>query len=103
LLTGIQARYDANHVSLDDTRARKFLSTIENDHIRLINLSAYAQMTTHWTDWARTVLGIREDYITATDRGTNSGSVSATLFQPKGSLIISPWADTELYVSAGRG
>jgi outer membrane receptor protein involved in Fe transport len=32
-----------------------------------------------------------------------SGSTSQTLFQPKGSLVLGPWFQTELYLSAGRG
>jgi outer membrane receptor protein involved in Fe transport len=103
LLTGIQTRYDDNHVSRDATKDRQYLSTTEDDRVRLLSLGAYAQATTHWTDWMRTVFGIRGDYQTATDRGTNAGDVSASLFQPKGSLILSPWSNTEFYLSAGRG
>jgi len=103
ILAGIQTRYDDNHVRRDATKDRQFLSTTEDDRVQLLSLAGYAQLTTHWTDWMRTVLGIRDDYQTATDRGTNAGDVSASLFQPKGSLILSPLANTEFYISAGRG
>jgi outer membrane receptor protein involved in Fe transport len=102
-LVGIQNRYDNNHVGRDATKDRQFLSITELDRVQIEDLGAYAQTTTHWTGWMRTVLGVREDYITATDKGTNPGNVSATLFQPKASLIVSPWEDTEFYLSAGRG
>lgn len=76
------------------------------DRAHLIDLAPYVQNTTRWTSWLRTVVGLREEYYHATDRSTvtgASGRGSQTLFQPKGSLILGPWAKTELYFSAGRG
>src|SRR5262249_1910788 len=68
-----------------------------------LNLSAYMQVTIHWTSAFRTVLGLREDYIKGIDSGTSSGAASESLFQPKISLIFAPTTTTELYLSAGRG
>jgi outer membrane receptor protein involved in Fe transport len=51
----------------------------------------------------RSVLGLREDHASGTDTGTNAGSASRALLQPKGSLIFTPAATTEFYLSAGRG
>jgi outer membrane receptor protein involved in Fe transport len=56
--------------------------------------------------WLRTVVGLREEYYRASDHSLTTGfqgSAAETLFQPKGSLILGPFAATELYVSAGRG
>ena len=64
---------------------------------------SYAQATVHWTSWFRSVMGIREDHIHGIDSGTNSGRASESLLQPKISLIFTPAATTELYLSAGRG
>ncbi len=109
-LSGVQLRYDINHVSRLPTLARTVLTAAdepldfsEADHVHLLDLSAYEQATTHWVSWFRTVLGIREDYIHGIDSGTNAGSKGASIFQPKGSLIFTIAPTTELYVSAGRG
>ncbi len=103
IVAGIQARYDNNHVSRDNTARRVRLSTTENDYVNLGNGAAYAQDTTHWTPWLRSVLGLREDVIAANDDGSNPGSPSASIFEPKGSLVITPWDSTEIYLSAGQG
>ena len=102
-LAGVQTRYDEAHVSHFHTKNRVNLSVTDDDRANITSLAAYAQATTHWTDWMRTVLGVREDYQTATVKGSFPGSVSQAIFQPKASLIISPWGSTEFYISAGRG
>jgi hypothetical protein len=109
-LSGVQLRYDINDVSRLPTHARTVLTAAdgaldfsEADSVHLLDLSAYEQLTTHWTSWVRTVLGIREDYIHGVDSGTNAGSKGASIFQPKGSLIFTIAPTTELYMSAGRG
>ncbi len=61
------------------------------------------QATTHWNQWFRSVLGVREEFYGGHDAGTNAGATSASLFQPKASLIFTPVATTEFYFSAGRG
>ncbi len=76
------------------------------DRVRLNDLGVYLQTTTHWASWLRTVLGLREEDYQATDHSLTEGvrvSGAQTLFQPKGSLILGPWAKTEVYLSAGRG
>ena len=109
-LTGARVRYDINDLSRLPTAGRIVLTAAQNpldfsetDHVHLLNLSGYMQATTHWTAWFRTVVGIREDFIQGIDSGTNFGSASQSLFQPKISLIFTPAATTELYLSAGRG
>jgi TonB dependent receptor/TonB-dependent Receptor Plug Domain len=109
-LTGVQIRYDINDVSRLPTADRVVLppsahplNFSETDHVHLADLSAYAQATTHWTTWFRTVVGLREDHIHGVDSGTNSGQAGQSLIQPKGSLIFTPVATTEIYLSAGRG
>jgi outer membrane cobalamin receptor len=76
------------------------------DHVRLNDLGAYAQTTTRWTRWFRTVIGFREEVYAARDHSVTTGIGGAqtqTLPQPKGSLILGPWLQTEVYLSAGRG
>ena len=76
------------------------------DQVHLLDLAPYVENTTHWTPWLRTVFGVREEYYWADDRSEISGfygSRSQWLVQPKGSIAIGPFYQTELYVSAGRG
>ncbi len=76
------------------------------DRVHLNDLGVYIENTTHWTRWLRTVVGLREEDFTASDHSLTTGvrsSGAQTLFQPKGSLVLGPWFQTELYFSAGRG
>jgi len=110
LLLGTQERYDFLIVQRIPTEGRvaipladDSLGYMSNDQVRLGSDAVYAQATTHWNDWFRTVLGLREDYQRGTDVGTNYGTASKGLLEPKASLIFTPAAATEFYVSAGRG
>lgn len=107
---GIQSRNDENVVSRVPSKNAEPLSPaddplgyIESDQIHLASNAVYAQIMTHWNYWFRTVLGLRQDYQHGSDSGTNHGTASSSLFQPKGSLIFTPVDTTEIYVSAGRG
>jgi outer membrane cobalamin receptor len=76
------------------------------DQVHLLDLGPYVDATTHWLQWLRTVLGVREEYYRASDHSLTSGFqgiTDETLLQPKGSVIFGPFARTELYLSAGRG
>jgi hypothetical protein len=110
LLAGTQERYDFLDVTRVPTKdaqpipaADHPLGFSESDQIRLASNAVYAQAITHWSELFRSVLGLREDFMYGHDVGTNPGSASRALFEPKGSLIFRPEAGTELYVSAGRG
>ena len=109
-LIGVSTRFDFNDVSRLPTADRVILpasadplNITERDRVRLSDAAAYVQATTHWESWLRTVLGLREDAIDGSDSGTNSGSASAALLQPKASVILTAAASTEFYLSAGRG
>ena len=76
------------------------------DRVRLNDLGVYVENTTYWIPWLRTVLGLREEEFFASDDSLTTGFkglTSQSLFQPKGSLILGPWYQTEVYFSAGRG
>jgi outer membrane receptor protein involved in Fe transport len=76
------------------------------DNVHLTDIGLYAEDTTHWTPWLRTVVGVREEYYDAGDHSLISGfsgRQNQYLFQPKGSLIVGPFYQTEVYLSAGRG
>ncbi len=103
LTAGVETRYDNVHLAHLHTKDRIFLALTDRDRIQESSISGYAQLTTHWTGWLRSVLGVREDYFNAQDGGTNHGHAEQDLFQPKGSLIATLSPDAELYLSAGRG
>jgi hypothetical protein len=103
---GVQTRFDDIYVDARHTRQRQDLATLTADKVQEWNLSAYGETTIHWSDLVRTVTGLRVDYFGAQDRnlaGGLSGDEEAAMVEPKGSLIVGPWAKTELYLSAGRG
>ncbi len=100
---GFQSRYDGAHVNRIHTQERIQLNTEVEDRVKEGSVAGYAQLTDYWTDWFRTIFGVREDYLRASDKGTNAGFADAMIFEPKGSLIITPFDNWEFYVSAGRG
>jgi outer membrane receptor protein involved in Fe transport len=110
LSVGLQTRVDSNDVSRLPTRDRMLLPPSadplgfsESDRVRLNSFAGYAQVISNWTPWVRTVVGLREDYVHASDTGTSAGSTGQSLLQPKGSVIFTPAHSTEIYLSAGRG
>jgi outer membrane receptor protein involved in Fe transport len=103
---GLQGRYDDIDVGLVNTLQRATLSTVRLDHVNESNLSPYAQNSTKWTDWLRTVVGIRADWFAGkvvSDTPANSGSAGSIFGSPKFSLILGPFYKTELYLNAGTG
>jgi outer membrane receptor protein involved in Fe transport len=115
VLAGLHTRFDSNDVSHLPTEERMLLDTSdvaavnaplgfsERDHVHLASVALFVQATTIWTEWFRSVLGLREDYLHGSDSGTNYGTASGTLAEPKVSLIFTPTDTTELYMSWGRG
>jgi hypothetical protein len=123
---GFQERYDDIYIDRRHTRDRVVLDYCElvnaagtaatpyaavdgacsADRVGLNDLGVYVETTTHWLPWLRTMLGAREEDDLAADHSLTLGTKNAgsqMLFQPKGSLVLGPWAKTEVYVSAGTG
>ena len=70
------------------------------------SVGLYAQNTTRWTNWMRTITGIRGDYFTArvnSDNPANSGNTDGMMASPKVGLIFGPFHKTELFFNAGTG
>lgn len=125
LVLGVQARRDTAYLDRRHTRARQVLPTCSEpqadgptlqvpatsgacnaDNVRLLDLGPYAEDTTRWTPWLRTVIGLRNEYYQASDHSLISGfngSGDQSLIQPKASIVVGPFHQTELYLSAGRG
>ncbi len=124
IAVGLQARYDDAYLDRKHTLHRAPLTYCSDvqpdgsaiqvptaggicnaDEVHLLDIGPYIEDTTHWMPWLRTVVGLRQEYYRATDHSETSGFLATkdqTLFQPKGSLIIGPFAQTEFYFSAGR-
>jgi hypothetical protein len=76
------------------------------DDILETSASPYLETRIEWTDHLRTVLGVRADFFSFdshTRSGGESGSETDALVSPKATVILGPWSETELYLSAGTG
>jgi len=128
---GVQGRYDDVYVDRRHTRDRQDLDYCEllgpdgvtatkidvgepnctANRVQLGDVGLYMETTTQWTPWLKSDLGVREEYYAGQDLSLMPGTAfskspfkdSVSLFQPKGTLILGPWAATEIYLSAGRG
>lgn len=106
LTIGTQARADFIDVDLAATERRLPFAVERDNHVNEFSLSAYVEDRAQWTPWLRTVIGLRGDRFSATDRDRVLGTVgeqSSFLFQPKASVVLVPWQHTEFYLSTGRG
>ena len=104
---GVQGRIDdLNPVGLYATSARQTLSTVREDKVTQRSLSFWAQNETRWTDWFRSVQGLRADtydFTVDSNLAANCGKASDQMVTPKLSLIFGPWRKTELYLNYGHG
>ncbi|MEO6746359.1 MAG: TonB-dependent receptor [Caldimonas sp.] len=103
---GIQLQNDNIFNSLNSTRARERVSTTRADHIVESSVGVHIENATRWTDWFRTVAGLRADryrFKVESDNPANSGKASDSIVNPKLNLILGPWAKTEYYVNMGGG
>ncbi len=106
-LVGVDVRHDhIGLIGLYHTRERELVDTIRADKVLQTSAGVFAQSTVQWQEKVRTVIGLRaDDYHFGVHAGdpANGGSANASLLSPKFSVIIGPWADTEMYASAGSG
>ena len=103
---GVQFQNDNIFNGLNSTKDRQVLLTTRRDHMVETSVGVYAENSTRWTPWFRTVLGARADtyrFDVKSDNAANSGKVTATIASPKVALIFGPWSNTEFYVNAGGG
>jgi outer membrane receptor protein involved in Fe transport len=94
-------------VALTNTFQRQFLSNTRTDLVKEGSLGIYGQQLTRWTDWFRTIVGLRGNVYQASDNSildpANSGNPRAGIASPKFSAVFGPFAKTELFLSAGYG
>ena len=103
---GVQLENDNIYNALHSTVARQRLSTTRQDHLVESSIGLYAQNTTEWTQWFRTLAGLRLDnyrFKVASDNAANSGTVRDSIASPKLGLVLGPWEQTEFYLNAGSG
>ena len=107
LTAGVQTRADIiNGLGLFHTERRTRFSTVRLDDVRETGSGVYVEAESRWSDHVRTMLGARADGYTfnvQSDRPENSGVRAAGIVSPKASLIFTPTAASELYVSGGFG
>ena len=119
-VVGVQGRHDDVYTDKRHTKDRQVLDYCENgsglysvgnsacnaDSVQLGDTGVFAEATTHWLPWLRTLVGMRQEFYDGTDHSLITGFKgvgSQALFQPKGGLILGPWHKAEFYISAGRG
>ncbi|HUL90998.1 MAG TPA: TonB-dependent receptor [Burkholderiales bacterium] len=93
-------------VALRHTEQRQRLETVREDRVDETSGAVYAQNESQWTDWLRSIVGIRAErfaFRVASDVAANSGSRGAGIGLPKASLVVGPWRETELFLNAGEG
>jgi hypothetical protein len=103
---GLDTRSDRIRVGLFNTLERSRTSTTRDDRVTQSSAGLYLQNRVTWSDWFRSVTGVRGDYMRASvssDTAENSGRASDRLFSPKLGLIFGPWSKTEYYLNWGRG
>lgn len=104
---GIQTRLDRiGEVGLHLANDRVRSETVREDEVTEATAGVHLEMTSRWHPMFRSVLGARADAYTfdvKSDLAANSGDRTASILSPKASLIFSPAASTEVYVSGGFG
>lgn len=106
LTLGSQIQNDNIFNGLNKTRERQTVSTVRRDHIKELSIGLYADMSTRWSEYFRSNLGLRLDryqFQVQSDRLENSGKTSDQLLSPSASLVFGPWKQTEFYLNLGRG
>jgi hypothetical protein len=104
---GVESRFDdigKVGLYLTDDRAR-YLTTRE-DAVERLGLGFFVEQQLRAADWLRIVAGLRHDrahFDVDSDLAANSGRAHDQLTSPKLSLVFGPWANTELFLNAGRG
>ncbi len=103
---GFQFQNDVIENALLSTRRREVLSTTRRDQIDENSLGIYFQNTVQWLEKLRTVAGVRTDFYwfdVDSRNDANSGKQYDSITNPKFSIILGPWYNTEFYFSYGSG
>jgi len=114
---GVQIQHDQIKNGLFSSRKRNrsdcngdVIEQCRSDRIGQSSIGVYAENHVHWSDWFRSVAGLRGDYFRFANTGLysstgddNTRTVNDFIATPKLNLIFGPWAKTEYYYSIGNG
>jgi len=103
---GLQARHDGIHNGIFHTEDRRVLSTTREDTIQETSVGPYGQAQVRWTEWLRTIAGLRADayrFSVDSNLAANSGFRNRAIAEPKLSLLLGPWQASEIYLNFGEG
>jgi outer membrane receptor protein involved in Fe transport len=111
LASGVQLRHDRiGTLGLYQTADRIRTGTVREDRAGETEAAVFAAVHSAWLPWLRTSLGLRHDRIRASVTPTgggfnmaNGGDVGASQTSPKLSVVVTPFARTELYANWGYG
>ena len=98
---GVQVRNDdVSNLALIHTEHGVPLSTRAQASAIVTTAGVYGENRIEWVPWLRTTAGLRVDgsYYTVDDKlqSVNSGTSSAGIVSPKGTVTLGPWRGTEL-------
>ena len=105
---GVQLRNDdVSNLALIHTEQGVRLFTRAQASAIVTTAGVYGENRIEWVPWLRTTAGLRVDgsHYTVDDKlqSINSGTSSAGIVSPKGTVTLGPWHGTEAYVNAGLG
>lgn len=104
---GVQLRQDDIRVALMNTQSRVPFAAVSDDQVSELQTGIYVQNILTWTDWSRTIVGVRQDFIhmnmNAQVNPLNSGVASDQKTSPKFSWVLGPWVKTEFFFNYGKG
>ncbi len=104
---GWDARRDViDPVALYHTIERKRLSAWSVDRVAQSTGALWGSVDSRFTPWLRAVLGLRASFTSVDVKASdprNSGALSAGILLPKATVVVGPWAKTELFLNYGDG
>jgi outer membrane receptor protein involved in Fe transport len=110
-LFGLGARNDRIHNNLDYSRKRTVFDHVTDADVREGSLSAYFMESIAPFEWLYAEAGVRGDHFgfDVADRlrpegdSTLTGVRDASIFSPKVNVVVTPFANTDLYANYGEG
>jgi outer membrane receptor protein involved in Fe transport len=94
-------------LALFHTERRVRLQTWNDASAVVTSAGVYGENQVEWAPWLRTTAGLRVDGsrygVTDAIDTRNSGTATAGIISPKGTVTLGPWRSTEFYVNAGTG
>ncbi|AXA89778.1 TonB-dependent receptor [Massilia sp. YMA4] len=104
---GVQGRFDRiGPLVLAATADQQLLRSYARSRVDEASAALWLQNTLQWTPWLRSIAGLRHDryrFDVASSIAANSGVANDHVSSPKLSLVLGPWAATELFVNHGAG